>query len=364
MNLKKIKENKIFIILLLIIIIVCIYFFTRDEKQIKKVDSKVKIKYTEASKMTLEEYKNDVFSMKKPKGWKVESAGTGIYYTIRVYDPVEATNQIFLMLKMQPLLKSTSAKKSWQDYYSLTGYNASYKLFADAVVLDPPTTENFYTSFNDIASYIKNIEPTLTNMNFPTFTNFKKTEEFDSQAAMKNYALDSKVLRATFTSETNKEGEGLFLASIVNFGNDYRNGVDMLYYMVYDITTITAINNEFINYEDILLSSANSIEFTDSYVKQTIDDGNAQTKQALELNASLQKSFDSYMSAWENRNKTYDIMSQKQSDATLGYERVYDTETNEVYKAYNGFTDDYQGERYKSIPDEMYTEKVYGYIEK
>ena len=78
----------------------------------------------------------------------------------------------------------------------------------------------------------------------------------------------------------------------------------------------------------------------------------------------LQKSFDSYMNAWESRNKSYDIMSQKQSDATLGYERVYDTETNEVYKAYNGFTDDYKGERYKSISDEMYTEKVYGYIEK
>ena len=69
------------------------------------------------------------------------------------------------------------------------------------------------------------------------------------------------------------------------------------------------------------------------------------------------------MSAWEKRSTTYDIMSQKQSDATLGYERVYDTETNEIYKAYNGFTDDYDGERYKSITDNMYTEKTSGYIE-
>ena len=57
-------------------------------------------------------------------------------------------------------------------------------------------------------------------------------------------------------------------------------------------------------------------------------------------------------------------MSQKQSDATLGYERVYDTETNEIYKAYNGFTDDYDGKRYKSITDDMYAEKTSGYIEK
>ena len=78
----------------------------------------------------------------------------------------------------------------------------------------------------------------------------------------------------------------------------------------------------------------------------------------------MQKAYDSYFEAWENRQKTYDIMSQKQSDATLGYERVYDTDTGDIYKAYNGFTDDYQGNRYKSITDDMYTEKTSGYIEK
>mgnify|MGYP000496174306 FL=1 len=70
------------------------------------------------------------------------------------------------------------------------------------------------------------------------------------------------------------------------------------------------------------------------------------------------------MQAWENRQTTYDIMSQKQSDATLGYERVYNTDTGEIYKAYNRFTDDYDGERYKSISDNMYTKGISGYIEK
>ena len=64
---------------------------------------------------------------------------------------------------------------------------------------------------------------------------------------------------------------------------------------------------------------------------------------------------------WSN---SYDIISQKQSDATLVYERVYDTETGEIYKAYNGFTDDYSGDRYKTITDNMYTSPISGYIEK
>lgn len=71
------------------------------------------------------------------------------------------------------------------------------------------------------------------------------------------------------------------------------------------------------------------------------------------------------MSSWETRSKSQDIMSQKQSDATLGYERVYDTETNEIYKATNGFTDVYDGERYKPVTDDnMYAEPISGYIEK
>ena len=49
---------------------------------------------------------------------------------------------------------------------------------------------------------------------------------------------------------------------------------------------------------------------------------------------------------------------------SLGYERVYDTDTNEVYRAYNGFTDGYSGEKYKPITDDMYTSPISGYIEK
>lgn len=237
-------------------------------------------------------------------------------------------------------------------------------MFTQAVVLNSPTTENFYKKFNEIATYQKNIQTEFAEDNFPTFSNFTKIEEAEANTSMKSLALDSKVLRGTFTGENSKEGEGLFMASIVNFGNQYQGGVDMGYYMIYDIMSITSAKDEFIDYKDILLESVNSIEFTDSYVKQTIDDSNAQTQKALELNASMQKAFDSYMSAWENRQKSYDIMSQKQSDATLGYERVYDTDTGEIYKAYNGFTDDYTGERYQTITDNMYTEKVTGYIEK
>lgn len=301
--------------------------------------------------------------MKKPVGWKVEASGTGMYYVIRAYDPNNSNNQIFLQLKMQPLLKTENGKQFWKEYASL-GNAEAWKMFTQAVVLNPPTTENFYKKFNEIATYQKNIQTEFAGPNFPTFSNFTKIEEAEANTSMKSLALDSKVLKGTFTGDTGKEGEGLFLASIVNFGNLYYGNIDYSYYMVYDIMAITADKDNFINYKDILSESINSIEFTESYVKQTIDDGNERTKQALAINAQIQQAFDSYNSAWENRQKSYDIMSQKQSDATLGYERVYDTDTGEIYKAYNGFTDDYTRERYQTITENMYTEKVTGYIEK
>ena len=335
-----------------------------DIRKIAKKEN-VKIRENEVRQLTLEDYSTDVFSMKKPTGWTVEGAGIGVFYAIRAYDPQNTNNQVFLMVKIQPLLKSDSAKSTWQNYYNLTGGNVQYKVFADAVVLNNPTTEGFYNKFGEITSYVNSIEPTLSSFKFPTFNNFTKQEEFDSTASMKSVALDSKVLRATFKGDNGKDGEGLFLASVVDFGSgQYQAGVDMSYYMVYDIMSVTSEKDKFIDYKDILLQTVNSINFTDSYVKTTIDNSNAQTQKALELSASIQRAFDSYMSAWENRSKSYDIMSQKQSDAMLGYERVYDTENGDIYKAYNGFTDDYDGERYKSISDNMYTEPTYGYIDK
>ena len=378
---EKLKENKLLVIAIIAIVILGVVVFFGDKMGMKNsnnnqdgmdvngskqtgAEANFNIVKTKASSLTLEDYSTDVFSMKKPQGWTVEAGGAGIYYAIRVYDPQDTNNQVFLMLKMQPLLKSNTAKSAWQNYYQLSGNNSQYKLFADAVVLDNPTTEGFYSKFGEICSYMNGIEPTLASFRFPTLNSFAKQEEFESSLSMKNVALDSKVLRATFTGDNQKNGEGLFMASIVNFGTQYQGGADMGYYMIYDIMAITADKDEFINYKDILLQSVNSIEFSNAYVTKTIDDGNAQTKQALALNASIQKSFESYMNAWENRQKSYDIMSQKQSDAILGYERVYDTENGDIYKTYNGFTDDYTGNRYQTITDEMYTNKIEGYIEK
>ena len=226
---------------MIIIIVIFRLLNYRNDNINNKTSSKssnVDVKISKVNTLTLEDYNTDVFSMKKPKGWIVNGAGVGMYYAIRVTDPDNTNNSIFLMLKIQPLLKSETSKNFWKDYYNLS--KGQYKLFADAVVLENPTTLGFYEKFSDITNYIKSIEPTLSNFDFPSFSNFTKVDEQESSVSMKNVALDSKVLRGTFTGLNNKMAEGLFLASIVNFGDNYINGIDTSYYMVYDIMSVTS----------------------------------------------------------------------------------------------------------------------------
>ncbi len=179
------------------------------------------------------------------------------------------------------------------------------------------------------------------------------------------------VLRATFKDKDGNDAEGLFSAYVYDVGPHYvsedflsAKQVDIQYLSVYDTMFITAPKDEFINYQDVLNTVASSLEFSETFLNGFNKQQDAVMKNFQNVRNICNQITDGIMDSWEKRNASFDIMNQKQSDATLGYERVYDTKTGEVYKAYNGFTDDYDGKRYKTITDDMYTKGISGYIEK
>jgi len=82
---------------------------------------------------------------------------------------------------------------------------------------------------------------------------------------------------------------------------------------------------------------------------------------ALLIERTLSKAADSYNRAWFERQRVYDALSQKRSDATLGYDRLYDTTTGDVYRAELGFYDEYDTNRenynnptLELVPDNSY----------
>ncbi len=352
------KNKKILIIgsILILFVLFIVIYKTISLNSVNLVKSEV-------NKLKLEDYENNEITMKIPNGWKVETAGIDMFYAIKVYNPKDTRYQIFAILKAQPFLKNDKAK-SWYQYYYNTFKHTQDKVLADAIVLSSPSVNAFYSSFNDYTKYVKSIEPSYANFNFPDLKNFVALESFESNSSLKKVSKDDKTLRGTFQTQDGKNGEGLFMASIIDIGSNMTLGYDSYFYMVYNIMGVTTAQYDLVNYKDILVNSLNSLEYKESFTNTTIRNGNEQTKNALAINKSVNEAYDSYNNAWTARQKTYDITSQKYSDTTLGYIRVYDTETNETYKAYNGFLDDYKGSRYKEATDDMYTKSISGYIEK
>ena len=327
------KRNLVIILLIAVIgIFIIVKNVNKNEQTggliIGNNDSNLKITANEVSKIELEEYKTDLFSINKPKGWKVETIGDYIHYTIKIYNPENPTYQFFFNMKTEGYNKSEDAKKWQQTYYPNS-------IFAKTSVIATKDTEGFYKIFNDLG--ILNNTSTFT---FPTLSNFTVSENLGKGS------LGGDMLRATFKDSNGKEGEGIFTA------------------YVYDAIFITTPKGELVDWQDILNSVASSLVFTDTFINGFNNQQDAVMKNFQQIRAIGNQISDGIMDSWNKRNKSFDIISQKQSDATLGYERVYDTETGDIYKAYNGFTDEYNGNRYKPITDDMYTKKTSGYIEK
>lgn len=343
-----------------------------DGTKADRTERGVKITQTAAAAVQTEKYETADFSITIPKGWTVSTGGINIYHSIRVYDPAEPLNQMFILLKAEPLLHCEEGKAAWQ--YS---YNAGSKqnlIFAKAPVLKNPSTEGFFKIFPQHADFISKAEPSYSGYAFPRFENFTVTERYASSNGMKAYAMGDELLRATF-KDNGKEGEGMFSASVVDFGavqiwtgrmNGYMmESADGGYYIVYNIVAVTAAKDTFIEWEGVLTDCFKTLKYSDSFVSAANQASNEKVVLAKQISQNFNQTMDGFMSSWESRNISQDIMNQKQSDATLGYERVYDTETGRIYKATNGFTDDYDGKRYQPVTDDsMYAKAVSGYIEK
>ncbi len=343
-----------------------------DGTKTVKTERGIKVTQTAAKAVQTEKYETADFSITIPKGWKVTAGGANIYHTIRVSDPNEPLNGMFILLKAECLLHSEAGKAAYQSLYNMG--NTQLALFANAVVLENPSTENFFKIFTSYGDFASKMDTTYAGFTFPRYDNFTVTERFASNSNMKAYSLGEELLRATFT-DGGKAGEGMFTASVVDFGSStisdgtvvgYRlNQADGGYYMAYNIVAITAAKDTFIEWESVLTECMKTLDYSESFVNATNQASNEKVALSKQISQNFNQAMDSMMSSWESRNKSQDIMSQKQSDATLGYERVYDTETNEIYRATNGFSDVYDGKRYKPVTDDnMYTEPISGYIEK
>ncbi len=319
----------------------------------------VKIVQSETKKIKYEEYNNGLISIMIPTGWEVDVAPVDyIHYSFKIYNPSNKDMMLLFGLKQEGFLKSEKARKTYAKYYPKA-------IFSKLAPINPQTTEAFYKVWNKNAK-LSNKEELKRNY-FPYFNNFKVIEKLGKSP------IGGDIIRASYTNSDGKLIQGLFTASVKSIGKYYINTdifnlkskkVDVSPLNVYNIIVMTAPDEEFINYQSVLDYSLSTLQFSEKFIKG-FNKEEASLVATIKANQKVYDQIsDMIMDSWSKRNNSYDIISQKQSDATLGYERVYDTQTGEVYKAYNGFTDVYKGNRYQTITDDMYTAPISGYIEK
>ncbi len=321
-----------------------------DNKETEKNEPAVKIIPSETSKIEYEDYDNGYIRLQIPEGWTLETPRTNTYsgYTFKVYNPENKDYLFEFSLGLSGFMKSEEAREMYYSLYPTAS-------FGQLAAIDPQTTEQFYNVWN------KNAEAANRMMSEEFFVYLKDYELIENLCKTD---LGGDVIRGSFVNDKNEPMQGLFTATVVDVGSYYMYGLDLAPLNSYHNIIMYAPDAEFVNWAPIYDHCLSTIEFTEAFMDAFNREQSTKVS-TVQANAKIYDEIsDMIMDSWEKRNNSYDIISQKRSDATLGYERVYDTDTGDVYRAYNGFTDDYSGTRYQSITDDMYTSVISGYIER
>jgi hypothetical protein len=335
-----------------------------DPKQNVPLTSLGEYSVERAQPLTLQTtlYDGGFFSFECPVGWRIETVGEYTSFGFKAYDPEIPERMIFFYCKAEYLTKSNAAKQRYQQFAYIVGANDLYGYWINAAlpVLDPPTTEKFYTIYPDFMSVVYQ---TGVTYQYPVINNLFVMETFPNNTPTTPACLDNSIVRASFYSGSNVVCEGLLAGQVTNKMTYMDGGVDLGFYCIYDMMGVTAPSAEFSELQDTLTRCLSTFTFTQEYVEAARKATQEETERILQAARKMQAVYDSYNAAWSARQTTYDIISQKNSDATLGYDRLYDPDTGEIYRAELGFYDQYNTNRedYSNSRLQMIDDSTSGY---
>ena len=312
----------------------------------------LRIRPAEAAHVKFVRYRDPsgYFFVNVPAGWRVRTGLKPdgkidlISYAITVFDPKRPEREVYFCLNNAIGLRSLEAR-NWQ----IRAYGPN-SLFAKMPIVGELSTEAFFAAMGPLFGYRQ----------------FTVLERLGKSALGGNVV----VAESTFAA-SGRRMQGLYHAVVKpmpqivqrNMFNPAAGSLDVGVVTEYSIISETAPKEEFVDWLPVLDRIFASIAFTDAFHRQR----QAAWAQVMGTSRYIMQTADSIrgmiMDSYNRRNATYDVLSQKRSDATLGYERVQDTETGGYYRAENGFTDWYHGTRYRPATEKAaYLSPVSGYI--
>ncbi|MHC1600669.1 MAG: hypothetical protein ACXQS5_07660, partial [Candidatus Methanospirareceae archaeon] len=263
--------------------------------------------------LTLESFNGGFFSINKPQGWNIFTAGACSDFAFLIRDDQEPLRQIFYFGEVGPVYMSEEQKQIDYEYMSMGGYPVPY---IEMPVVDPLTPGNFLSQFHLI---------TQTSIAQSFMPQAPKLENFQVISAIAQPSFitggETELVRGIFVQD-GKVAEGLFLVTVVPvLPSTGGPGGDLAY--GFQVTGITSPKQEFRYLENSLAASLQSFTVSQSYVDNCLRQQAQTYAGILKAGKALSESSDIIMDGWENRNKVDDIVSEKRSDAILGKERVY-----------------------------------------
>ena len=99
--------------------------------------------------LPLESFDAGFFSIDKPRGWDIVTAGSCTEFAFLAQDPAEARRQIFYFGSVGPIYLKAEQKAIDAAYVAAGGYDIPWR---DAPVIDPLTPQNYLEHWPEIAA--------------------------------------------------------------------------------------------------------------------------------------------------------------------------------------------------------------------
>jgi hypothetical protein len=284
-----------------------------------------------APTLNLEDYNGGFFSIKKPVGWDIVTAGSCSTFAFCIRDKEHPANQIFYFNELGPVYLAEEQKTVDKNYVDMGG---SLPAWFEMPVVNPLTPENYLSSFELIAdtSIAKKFM-----QGFPELKNIEIISVAEEKSPLPGG--QTKTIRALF-QQGGELGEGLFyitVAPLIPLTGFAWGGIGFGYVII----GITSVKSDFSYFQETLTQSLNSLNISQSFIDNCLKQQQQQVGGILKAGNTLSETSDIIMDVWESRNRSDDIISEKRSDAILVNERVYNPDTGTVYEVPLGFYDGY-----------------------
>jgi len=284
--------------------------------------------------LTLQPYNGGFFTIEKPAGWHIATGGQGATLAIWLQDPQEPARQCFMFGAAGPFYLSAQQQAIDRHYMANGGYPIPW---ADTPVVSPPTASSFLQQWNAMT------KTAMARQFMSSLPRFEELSIISVQPAQGYDGKQTELVRALF-KVNGKVAEGLFTTTVIEYMPFTGTPGGHQGYAV-RFTGITAPKAEFAHIQPQLIRSLSSFTLSEQYVRSSMQASQQAFASVMRAGQTLRETSDMIYEGWKARQKVYDVMAEKRSDAMLGKERVRDPQTGDVYEFNLGWYDQYNTRR-------------------